>query len=69
MLAVANSKGRTMRVRRMERRLFPGARLEVYVTQPGLIGKYTRFLVPRRGAPHRRDRCVMPGAVTPSVCR
>jgi len=67
-LVVAKSKGKTMRVRSIERHLFPGARLEVYVTQPGLIGKYTRFFVARRGAPHRRDRCVQPGAVAPSVC-
>jgi PKD repeat protein len=67
-LTVANSTGATMRIRAMERRLYPGARLQVYVTQPGAIGKYTRFLIPPHGAPQRRDRCLQPGALAPTLC-
>jgi hypothetical protein len=57
-----------VRLRRMERRLRAGAVLQIYVTAPGRIGKYTRFRVRNGGPPMRRDLCMVPAAPTPSAC-
>jgi hypothetical protein len=59
---------RTIRFRRFERRLRARAVLEVRVTKPGTIGKYTRFRIRRGRRPARRDRCIMPGARRPQDC-
>src|SRR5215217_6873387 len=49
------------------RRPFPaGARLVISVTKPGRIGKHTTIVIRRGAAPMRRDRCLMPGARTPT---
>jgi PKD domain len=59
---------RVMRFRRFERRLRARAVLEIFVTKPGTVGKYTRYVI-RKGAPPRRiDRCILPGADRPSRC-
>jgi hypothetical protein len=59
---------RVLRFRRFERRLGARAVLEIFVTKPGTVGKYTRYLI-RKGAPPRRtDRCLPPGAKRPSRC-
>jgi PKD domain len=57
-----------VRLRGLERRLRPGAVIQVYVTDPAQIGKYTRFRVRAGGAPFRRDMCVAAGGLLPSVC-
>jgi hypothetical protein len=58
----------TARLRRFQRRLRARTVLEVLVTQPGVIGKYTRFRI-RRGLPPKRvDMCVQPGEKTGSRC-
>jgi hypothetical protein len=57
-----------VRLRGLERRLRPGAVIQVYVTDPAAIGKYTRFRVRAGGAPFRRDMCVAAGGLLPSVC-
>jgi hypothetical protein len=57
-----------VRLRRLERRLRPGAVIQVFVTEPGAIGKYVRFRVGAGRAPARRDMCVAPGAVAPAPC-
>jgi len=57
-----------VRLRALERRLRPGAVIQVYVTAPDAIGKYTRFSVRRGEAPFRRDLCVAPAGVVPARC-
>jgi hypothetical protein len=57
-----------VRLRRLERRLRPGAVIQVYVTDTAAIGKYTRFRVRAGGAPFRRDMCVAAGGLLPSAC-
>jgi hypothetical protein len=60
----------TGRVRpsRWPRVLRAGARIEVFVRAPGVIGKYTSFRIRAGKAPVRVDRCLKPGASTPSRC-
>jgi hypothetical protein len=60
--------GHAVRLGLLERRLGSGAVIQVYVTEPDAIGKYTRFRVRPRGAPVRRDLCVAPGGQAPSRC-
>jgi PKD repeat protein len=62
------SHGRTVRVRRLERKLPAGTVLRVSVTKPGTIGKFTRFILRRDTAPARRDLCLRDGARQPSSC-
>jgi PKD repeat protein len=58
-----------LRIRRLGRRwLRPGAVVQVWVTKPNTVGKYTRFRIRRAAPPSRADRCVMPGAKRPSRC-
>jgi PKD repeat protein len=58
-----------VRIRRFPRRLVrAGATVSVYVTKPGSIGKFTRFLVRRGRPPARRDRCLPPVGTTPIPC-
>lgn len=67
-VAVSRSATRAVRIRRFERRLRAGAIVQVYVSDPHAIGKYTRFRVRGRGAPVRRDLCVPPAGVAPARC-
>src|SRR4051794_6113086 len=60
---------RTVGVRAMRRVLRPGARLQVRVTQPGLVGKYVGFRIRAHAEPLRRDRCLLPGRIAPARCR
>jgi PKD repeat protein len=58
-----------VRVRSLERRsLRAGTVVEVFVTAPKRIGKYTRFTVRRGGPPARTDRCLPPGRTRPIAC-
>jgi PKD repeat protein len=56
--SVARDSRRALRVRRFERRLRAGAKLEIYVTRKGRIGSYTRFTIRRSAAPKRYEACV-----------
>ena len=66
-LRVASGK-RTLRVRSLERRLRRGAVIEVFVTAPGRIGKYTRFTIRSNATPARSDLCLQPGKSKPVAC-
>jgi hypothetical protein len=57
-----------VRMRRFERRLRAGAVLEVLITKPGFVGKYTSFLIRRHRPPLRTELCVLPGATNGSAC-
>jgi PKD repeat protein len=57
-----------MRVRSLEGRYRPGARLQVLVTMRGRIGKYVSFQMRRNAAPLRRDLCVGPRGTKPTKC-
>jgi hypothetical protein len=60
---------RTLHVRRFARRtLRPGAVVQVFVTQRGAIGKYTRFRIRAGKPPSRVDRCLPPGGKRPVRC-
>jgi hypothetical protein len=57
-----------LRVHALERSLRAGTKVEIRVTQPTLIGKYTSILVRANQRPLRRDRCLMPGSERPAPC-
>ena len=58
--ATRTSAAPLVRLRRFERRLPVRTKLELFVRKPGMIGKYTSFLI-RAGAPPKRiDRCLYP---------
>jgi hypothetical protein len=60
---------KALRLRTVEKRFYPaGVKIEVFVTKPGMIGKYTRFKVRKAKAPTRTDRCLMPGSNKPVRC-
>jgi hypothetical protein len=59
---------RIVRLRSLERAFRAGVRLEIRVTQPGVIGKYTRLVIRAGRPPARRDRCLMPGSRRPVRC-
>jgi PKD repeat protein len=59
---------RVVRFAMFERRLRAGLAIEVRVTQPGRIGKYTRFRLRSNAPPTRRDGCIRFGARSPSAC-
>jgi hypothetical protein len=57
-----------LRVRSLQRTYRPKAKIEIRVTQPRKIGKYTRLTTRRGKAPLRIDRCLMPGKTRPVKC-
>jgi PKD repeat protein len=59
---------RSVRFRTLERRMRKGTFIQVFVTAPGLIGKYTSFTIRSKAAPSRHDRCVKPGHSKPVSC-
>jgi PKD repeat protein len=61
---------RTGRVRLSEfkRVLEAGARIQVFVRAPGVIGKYVGFRIRAGKRPLRTDRCLMPGLSRPTRC-
>ena len=60
---------KALRLRTIEKRFYPaGVKIEVFVTKPGMIGKYTRFKIRKAKAPTRTDRCLMPGSNKPVRC-
>jgi PKD repeat protein len=54
--------------RRFERSLRAGVILEIRVSKPGEIGKYTRYAVRRGRLPLRVDTCLAPTGVKPMAC-
>ena len=63
----SRSARNVVRLRRFERRLRPGAVIQVFVTAPQAIGKYVRFRVAQGRAPSRRDMCVAPAGARPGA--
>jgi hypothetical protein len=57
-----------LRIRALERRFRPGARLEVSVTKPGFVGKFTRLVFQRLKPPARADSCILPRHPHPTSC-
>ena len=57
-----------VRVRALQRNYRPGATIEIRVTQPRKVGKYTRVKTRRGKAPLRIDRCLMAGSTRPVRC-
>jgi hypothetical protein len=51
-----------------ERILRAGTRLEIRVTRPSFIGKYSRIVMRQGRPPWRQDRCLMPGSSRPVGC-
>jgi hypothetical protein len=66
---IRKARPQTVRVRRFGRRVLrPGAVVQVWVTMPGEIGKYTRLRIRKGKRPTRVDRCLMPGSKRPTRC-
>ena len=57
-----------VRFRSLERRLHGGSLIEVFVTAPRRIGKYTSFRIRADAAPARTDLCLRPGKSKPVRC-
>jgi PKD repeat protein len=53
---------------RFERSLPAGVTLEIRVSEPGEVGKYTTFAIRRGKPPARHDSCLDPGGVKPMPC-
>jgi hypothetical protein len=68
-VAVSSKRGAaTVEFRGFERSLRFGVTLEVLVSKPGAIGKYTRFAIRRGKLPERVDMCLDLAGVKPMVC-
>lgn len=59
---------RRIRLRRFQRTYRPGATIEIRVTGPQAIGKFTRIRIRATRPPGRRDLCLVPGQPRPSRC-
>jgi PKD repeat protein len=57
-----------VRLSRFPRVLAAGARIEVFVRAPNVIGRYVSFRIRAGKRPVRTDRCLMPGASAPTRC-
>jgi hypothetical protein len=65
----ALGKGSTfVRMRPYQRFFHANARIELRVTEDGVIGAYTSFKVRRRRLPVRTDSCLSPGGIEPIAC-
>jgi hypothetical protein len=66
---IRRARSQAIRIRAFSRRVLRArAVVEIWVTQPGEIGKYTRFRIRKGKPPSRVDRCVPPGQEQPQVC-
>src|SRR4051794_14398167 len=65
---IARARSSRVRFPEVQHSLRSGTLLQVFVTRPGLIGKYTSFRIRRGSTPKRRDRCLVPGAPHPTRC-
>jgi PKD repeat protein len=68
LIQASSGKPSTVRFKEFEGRLRAGTRLQILVTQTGMVGKYTRFRIRQKGAPVRTDRCLMPDSERPVAC-
>jgi hypothetical protein len=59
---------RSVRLRRLERLLIGGTRVQIRVLVPGHQGKYTAFRIRRHRAPARVDACLPAGRTRPGPC-
>jgi hypothetical protein len=60
---------RLVHIRRFEGHLLrPATVVQIWVTKPGKVGKYTRFVIRKGRPPKRVDRCLMPGSRRPVRC-
>jgi len=59
---------KSVRVHAFERVLKRGTVIEVFVTEKGMVGKYTSFRVRSNAAPARNDLCLAPGRSKPTSC-
>ena len=59
---------RPLRLRRFEGGLRAGIVIELRVTSPGLVGKFTRIVIRSGRVPKRTDRCLAPGDSRPHRC-
>jgi hypothetical protein len=68
--AGAKNKSGTVLItfKRFERSLRGGVVLEIWVSKPGEIGKFTRFTIRRGKSPSRVDECLNPAGTVPLVC-
>ena len=57
-----------VRLSSFARVLVAGARIQVYVRAPDVIGRYVGFRIRAGRRPIRTDRCLLPGATEPSRC-
>jgi PKD repeat protein len=57
-----------VRLSDFKRVLIAGARIEVFVRAPNVIGRYVAFRIRAAKPPVRADRCLMPGASEPTRC-
>jgi PKD repeat protein len=57
-----------VRLSAFARVLAAGARIEVFVRAPNVIGRYVSFRIRAGKRPVRTDRCLMPGATEPTRC-
>jgi len=57
-----------LRLRSLERSFRAGTKIEIRITKPTLIGKYTSILFRAGRPPTRRDRCLMPASSLPVRC-
>ena len=58
----------SLEFRAFERSLYFGVTLEILVSKPGEIGKYTRFELRRGKLPTRVDMCLDPAGIKPLPC-
>jgi hypothetical protein len=67
--AVASPRGvAPVDFRTFQRVLRAGVTLEILVSKPGAIGKYTRFTIRRHRLPVRVDTCLDPSGASPQAC-
>ena len=58
-----------VRMSAFKRVLVAGARIQVFVRAPGVIGRFVGFRIRAGKRPLRAERCLMPGATTePTRC-
>ena len=68
-VAVSSKRGAApVEFRRFKRSLRFGVTLDMLVSKPGKIGKYTRFAIRRGKLPARVDMCLDPAGVKPLAC-
>ena len=65
---IVRTPGRPLRFHALEHRMRAGVVLEIRVTAPGHVGKYTRFVLRRAKPPGRVDMCLQPRAAAPAAC-